>query len=263
MLSYKDGNPIAKEGNKIIYLQKEDDNEKPFDHDDYDSDISESESESDDGYEEIESNMKLEPLLDMEKRDIAYIAGPSGSGKSTFAVMLIKRFLKVYPEKDFFLFSRTDYKTDPAFNGMKVNQVTINESLIKEPIDITKELTGGCIVLFDDCNTIQDDKVKKAVDKLLADILEVGRKLGIWTVITNHLVIPNEKKIARTVLNELYSLTVFPKSGSVQQISYVLKQYFGLDKKQIEKIIKLPSRWVTIHKNYPMYVIYEHGVYLL
>jgi len=258
MLSYKDGNPIAKEGNEIIYLKKDDD-EQPYPDSDSDYDT----SDSDDTYSEIDTNYKLEPLLDMEKRDIAYIAGPSGSGKSTFAIMLIKKFLKVYPEKSFFLFSRTDYKTDPVFQGMKVYQIMIDQSLLTDPIDITKELSEGCIILFDDCNTIQDDKVKKVVDKLMADIMEVGRKLGIWTIITNHLIIPNEKKVARTILNEMHSLTVFPKSGSAQQISYVLKQYFGLDKKQIERIIKLPSRWVMIHKHYPMYVIHEYGVYLL
>lgn len=254
MLSYEEGKPIALDGKNVIHLkEKEDDG----------SEYSDSFSSDDGDMSEIFSRYRIEPILDMDNRDISYIAGPSGSGKTSFAVMLIKRFLKVHPDKDFYLFSRTDYRTDPAFSKMRINQVMIDGTLVTDPIDITQELSDGCIVLFDDCNTIQDDKIKKSVDKLLSDILEVGRKLCIWTIITNHLVIPNEKKIARTILNELHSLTVFPKSGSAQQISYVLKQYFGLSRQQIENIIQLPSRWVTIHKNYPMYVLYEKGAYIL
>ena len=258
MLSLSKGTPIAKDSNDIIYLDTEDANENSRDSYDADSD-----SYDTDIGKEYESDGKLEPLMDMTDRDLVYIAGPSGSGKSTFAVNLINRFMRVYPKYPFYLFSRTHHKDDPAFKGMRVNQVMLDESLISDPIDITKELTDGSIVLFDDINTVQDDKIKKAINKLLEDILEVGRKLRIWCVITNHLVIPNEKKIARTVLNELKKIVVFPKSGSSQQISYALKQYFGLSKKQIEDIIQLPSRWVLVSKSYPMYVTHERGIYIL
>lgn len=253
MLSFADcGRPIAKVESEVIFLRTENDY---CSEDEYDSE--------DDIGDEYETDEEIEPLIDMEKRQVSYIAGPAGSGKSTMAVKMIKRFLKVHPDKPFYLFSRSSYKDDPAFNGMRVNQIMIDESLIKQPIDITKELPGGAIVLFDDVNTILDDKVKKAVEKLMNDIMEVGRKFEVWIVITSHLVIPSEKKFARTVMNEAQTLTVFPKSGSAQQITYALKQYFGLTKQQIEKIIQLPSRWVQISKSYPMYVVYEHGVYIL
>lgn len=245
------GKPIAKIGNEVLNLQTE--------HDECDSDY---DSEDDIGTE-YETDDELEPLLDMEKRQVAYIAGPAGSGKSTMAAKMIKRFMRVHPEKPFYMFSRSSYKDDPAFSGMRVNQVMIDQSLIKQPIDITQELPGGAIILFDDVNTILDDKIKKAVEKLMADIMEVGRKFEVWIVLTSHLVIPSEKKFARTVMNEANTMTVFPKSGSAQQITYALKQYFGLTKQQIDDIIRLDTRWVQISKSYPMYVIYEHGAYLL
>jgi adenosyl cobinamide kinase/adenosyl cobinamide phosphate guanylyltransferase len=206
---------------------------------------------------------KLIPIPSIDERSIDYIAGPSGSGKSTYAANLAKSFKKIFPEKDFFIFSRTNSKNDPAFKGVKQIQVTIDESIVENPIDITKELTNGCLILFDDCNTISDDKQKKAIDHLMKDILEVGRKLNIWIIITNHLVIPDERKLARAMMNEMQSLTVFPKSGSAQQISYCLKHYYGLSKKQIEQIINLPSRWVTIYKSYPQCVLYDKGAYIL
>lgn len=251
MLSFADcGKPIAKIGEDILSIKTENDY------------CSDDDSEDDIG-DDYDTDDEVEPLLDFETRQVAYIAGPAGSGKSTMSVKMIKRFLKIHPDKQFFLFSRSSYKDDPAFNGMRVNQVMLDQSLLEQPIDITKELPGGAILLFDDVNTILDDKVKKAVEKLMADIMEVGRKFGVWIVITSHLVLPSEKKFARTVMNELHTLTVFPKSGSAQQIRYALKQYFGLSKDQIERIIQLPSRWVQISKSYPMYVVYEHGAYIL
>ena len=146
---------------------------------------------------------------------------------------------------------------------MRVQQVKIDETILEHPINIETELVGGSILLFDDCNTLQNDKLKKQIDKLMGDIMEVGRKLDITIIITNHLVIPNERKMARTLLNEAQIITVFPKSGSTQQIAYALKTYFGLSKRQIDELLDLPSRWVTVYKNYPMFVMYEYGAYIL
>lgn len=202
------------------------------------------------------------PLPDLDKREVVYIAGPSGSGKSTYAATYIKNFLTIFPEKDFFIFSRTNADNDPAFKNIQYNQVMIDQTLLENPIDITQELTEGCIILFDDVNTIQDTKLKKIVDNLMNDIMECGRKLGIYCVITNHLVIPNERKMARTVLNECTSLTVFPKSGGTQQITYALKTYFGYTQKQIAKILQTNSRWITIYKTYPQAIMTEHEVYI-
>lgn len=202
------------------------------------------------------------PLPDVDKREVVYIAGPSGSGKSTYAATYIKNFLSIFPEKDFFIFSRTSADDDPAFKNMQYSQVMVDQSLVENPIDITQELTEGCIILFDDVNTIQDPKLKKAVDNLMNDIMECGRKLGIYCVITNHLVIPNERKMARTVLNECTSLTVFPKSGGSQQITYALKTYFGYTPKQIAKILNTDSRWITIFKTYPQAIMTQHEAYI-
>jgi len=205
---------------------------------------------------------KFEPRMNPYQRNVNYIAGPSGSGKTHYAVALAKAYLKMF-DVPFFVFSRTDYRKDPAFKGMKPIQIDINESLLTDPIDITQELTGGSLVLFDDCNTIQDDKLLKVVEKLIADILEIGRKENINILYTSHLVIPNNKKAARTIMNELQTVTVFPKSGSAQQIRYALKTYFGLDNKQIDRIIQTKSRWVTVSKSYPMYVLSEKEAYIL
>jgi hypothetical protein len=251
----KNGIPIAKFINKkkshLLCIKKEDENK------------SEESEESEDFKElELEGKSNFEPRLNPYQRSVVYIAGPSGSGKSTYAVNLIKPYIKFF-DKPFYLFSRTDYKTDPAFKGLTPMQIPINDSLLINPIDITKELTGGSVVFFDDCNTIQNEKLRKVVQKMMEDILEVGRKLDITIIITSHLVIPSSREFARTVMNEIQTLTVFPKSGSSQQISYALQTYFGLKKSQIEEILQIKSRWVTISKSYPMYVLSNKLAYIL
>lgn len=273
MFNFNSGIPIArvfggKDNGKLLYISSEEQKiKKGKDSDSYFDSSSESSSESessDENFKEYEiENGRLEPRLDINERSVSYIAGPSGSGKTSYAVNIIKPYLKFFPEKPFYLFSRTESQNDPAFRGMSPIQVPINDELLKNPIDITKELVGGSILLFDDVNTIQNDKLKKNIDKLIADILEIGRKLNITIIITNHLVIPNEKKVARTILNEMQALTIFPKSGSSQQIRYSLKTYFGLSNKQIDDLLKIDSRWITISKKYPMYVMHEHGCFIL
>jgi ABC-type polar amino acid transport system ATPase subunit len=204
------------------------------------------------------------PIPDLDNRFVEYIAGPSGSGKSTIASEIATEFKKKNPSKPIYIFSRTEAEKDPAFTKLKPYQIEIDESLLDDPVDITQEITeGGCLMIFDDCGTIHNDKLRKEVEKIMADAMEVGRKLNCNIIITNHLVIPNEKKFARTVLNEMNMLTVFPKSGSSQQIKYALKTYYGLNNNQIEKILKLPSRWVRISKTCPQYVLYQGGAFIL
>ena len=247
--------------NEIIYSNSTSlfgNNNNTYDSDDY-GESSDCEEEFtkitlDDGY--------INPLLPTGERSVCYIAGPSGSGKTTYALQLIKNYLKIFPNKDFFLFSRTNYKNDTAYSGMKVLQIPIDDNLLKTPINIENELSRGSILLFDDCNTIQNDKLKKNVDKLMCDIMEVGRKLDITIIITNHLILPNEKQMGRTIMNETQYLTIFPKSGGNYQINYVLKTYFGFSKSQIKKIFSLESRWVTISKKYPLTVLFNTGCYI-
>lgn len=266
MFSYKKGKPIAYItggylDTKILHTCE--DNKSESESGSSESISSEYESNNNEKKYVMLPVGKFSPLLNPNERSVSYVAGPSGSGKTTYALKLIKNYAKIHPKKIFILFSRTDYKSDPAYKGLRANQILIDENLITDPIDITQELKNGCIVLFDDCNTIQNDAIKKVVDKLMGDIMEIGRKLDITIIITNHLVIPNEKKIARTIMNEMHSLTCFPKSGSSQQISYALSKYFGLNKQQISQIMNISSRWVTISKTYPMYVLYETGCFML
>jgi hypothetical protein len=221
----------------------------------------------DNGFDEIDllEGGTVRPFMDfINERCVCFLGGPAGSGKSTFAINLIKDYLKLFPETEFYLFSRTDGRKDPAFKGVKINQIKLDESILENPIDIEKELgSRKSILFFDDCGTIINDDVRKYVEKLMMDIMEVGRRLQINIIITNHLINPNDRKFGRVLLNEMQFFCCFPRSGSSYQIRYCLKNYFGLSKKQIDHIMKLPSRWVYISKKYPMTVMSEKGIYIL
>lgn len=204
---------------------------------------------------------KMIPLPNIDTREVVYIAGPSGSGKSTYAANYIKIYKKIFPKNPIIIFSRKD--SDPVLDELKPSRFIIDESIVDEPIDIIKELDHGACILFDDCNTFQDEKIKKAVAKLMHDILEIGRSANIYCVVTSHLINPNERKDARTIWNEAHTVTIFPKSGNRHGMTYALKNYCGFDNKQINEILSLPSRWVTIGKQYPLYVLHERGIELI
>jgi len=206
---------------------------------------------------------KLVPILNEQDREISYIAGPSGSGKSTLAATLTKEWMDKHPKRDVYFFSRTNYVDDPAYKDLKMFQIKIDESMINDPIDITSEITEEALCIFDDVTTIQEKALKEKVELLMSDIMEVGRKLRIWIIITSHLINPNDKKLGRTIMNEMQSLYIFPQGGSSYQINFALSKYIGLSKKEINKIMEIPSRWVKISKIYPQYVMYDKGGYLI
>lgn len=205
---------------------------------------------------------KLMPMIDVEDRQVVYIAGPSGSGKSTYASALATTYKKIWPEREIYFFSRTAVEDDPAYKKLKPTQVMLDETIVTDPIDIN-EFEHGSLIIFDDCNTITNGAIRKSVLHIIKDILEVGRKMGLWIIITSHLINPSDRDFSRTVLNELHTLTFFPRSGSSYQIKYALQKYFGLNNKEVDKLLKIPSRWVTINRSYPTYVAYDKGVFLL
>jgi energy-coupling factor transporter ATP-binding protein EcfA2 len=203
----------------------------------------------------------LQPIPNIKTREIPYVAGPSGSGKSTWASKFAELYHKLHPDNEIYIFSRV--AKDPAFDKLHPVRVPVDESLVADPIDIMEEIEDHDLVIFDDCDTITDDKVKKAISKVKNDILETGRHKNICCIVTSHLINGNDRKDSRTILNECHNLTIFPASGGAYGIKYALKNYWGMGAKDIDKIMKLPSRWVTISKNYPQYVLYEKGSYIL
>lgn len=199
----------------------------------------------------------LVPLPRTDKRDCYYIAGAEGSGKSFFASKYIKEYQKLFPNKDFYIFSKV--KDDEALDDLEPKRIELDDDIIDDPIEV-EELKDS-IVLFDDIDTINDKQILETVRNLRDSILEVGRHHNIYILTTAHNMTNN--KATKMSLLESSCVVFFPGMGDKYHINRFLKEYVGLDKAQINKIYGLPSRWVMIHKRAPNYVMYEKGVYLL
>lgn len=203
-----------------------------------------------DGYMQLLPNTKT--------RDTHFVAGKSGSGKSTWISKYLAEYKKMYPDNNIFLISRLD--EDDVLDKYNPIRIELNHEIVDDPIDPVEELQNS-LCIFDDTDTIGDKKIKAAINNLKDDLLQIGRHQNTFLCIVSHLI--NNYKETRTVLNESMYITFFPQAGSPHGIKYMLKNNMGLDKKQIERIMSLPSRWVTIRNMCPLAVIYEKGIYLL
>lgn len=216
--------------------------------------------DSEEGFNEMNfKDATLEPLPNpFLDREVGYTAGPSGSGKSTMTLKYAKNYRKLFPENNIYVFSRLEI--DPALLKLGAIPVNIDDNL--DNLDVIRDIRDA-LCIFDDIDTITDKKLRDKVYAISLDILETGRHNNIYAIITSHLINGNDKKMMRTNFNESKFITLFPKGGNARAIRYALKEYIGLDNKQVDEILKLKSRWVTIHKQYPQFYYYENGAKML
>ena len=191
-----------------------------------------------------------------EKTRSILIAGPAGSGKSTYVMNYATMWKKLNPESRIVLFSKI--VDDPSLEGLEVQRVYLTEDLVKSPLEI-EDVKENTMVIFDDCDALSSKNLANSIYQFQMQLLELGRHYNIQVVITSHLIVGTRSQLqARTILNEMNCLTVFPGSGSAAQIKFALTKYFGMTTKQIRAIQDLKSRWVTLVKVYPQFVISEH-----
>lgn len=189
-----------------------------------------------------------------DKVRVLYVSAPSGSGKSTYVAEYAKLFKKLYPDCRIILFSRID--NDPAFDDLCYKKIILTDELAENPLQL-EEATPGSLIIFDDIDTISNKRLLHSILNFQSQLLEMGRHSRIGCIITSHLINGVIRNQTKTIMNEMQSLTVFPQSGSVKQIRYVLEQYFGFTRDQIDKVLKMDSRWITIFKNYPQILMSE------
>lgn len=202
---------------------------------------------------------KFQPIPNETAR-VIYVAGQSGYGKSTYCANYAKLFKKLYPDSTIILFSRIE--DDPAFKGLEYNRVLLSDTLVENPIQL-EEVMPNSLIIMDDIDTVSNTKLLRSLWNFEAQVLEMGRHKNIKIMITSHLIISNERKRAKTIFNELHTLTIFPQSGSFKQIADVLEHYFGMRRHEIDKILAIDSRWVTIYKGFPRILLSERNAMFL
>ena len=192
------------------------------------------------------------------ERSINYVTGASGSGKSHWSKKYIDEYHRIYPKRDVYIFSAL--KDDKTLDKLKyLKRIKLEGEFLTDQIDV--KIFKDSMVIFDDTDTIDSKFLRQKVYSILGQILQTGRHHSISCVYTSHLA--TDKGNTKLILAETHSVTIFPTGLGGRSIKYLLEQYFGLDKIQIQKIKRLKSRWVTILKTYPMCVVSEKDCYLL
>ena len=191
------------------------------------------------------------------QRQVFMVSGMSGSGKSTYTASLCRTYKKQFPDNSIILFSNKP--SDPVFDRLDyVQRIVINEDLLEDPITLNE--MENSLIVFDDVEYSSNKQIDNELDRIRDLILQQGRSYHCSFVYITHQ--SNNYKQTRTILNECNSITIFPSMTTRYSLNYLLSRYFGFSKNQINKICKLPSRWVTIYKSPPL-ITYSSGAYLI
>jgi len=201
----------------------------------------------------LDAKVFIHPSIKTERM---MISGKSGSGKSTLMSKYMLLYLSMFPDKSITLISRTD--GDPAFDGIPLNFILADDSLLEDPITI--EELAGSLVVFDDVDNLQNEKLDKSVHKLVDDIFCNGRKLDIHVAYLSHMILNYRK--TRNILAEADKVVMFNMGPSMQNRNFVAK-HLGFDKHQVKKVMDLKSRWFCINTSYPNYVLSDHEIFLV
>lgn len=204
------------------------------------------------------STFSLNINPDPTKRFIYYIAGASGSGKSYIAKHIAEQYQKLFKGRPVYLVSKL--KEDETLDGMKEPPLRLNIEKITENPMTDLEPVRETLVIFDDYDTLLG-KEAKAVQQLIDDICIMGRHTVTSILILSHH-LSNFKK-TRLCLTEATHFVVYPQSTGAHALNYFLKTYVGMGPKEVQAIKNTGSRWLCIHKNFPIYYITETEAGLL
>lgn len=192
-----------------------------------------------------------------KERSIYYISGQSGSGKSYYTNKLTEEYHSMFPKNSIYLFSFLT--EDKSITNRKIKRIKLNEEFLQTQFSLDD--FKDSLLIFDDVDSIKDKLLKDKLFNILDILLQCGRHSSSSVIYCSHL--PCNGKDTRMILNECTSLTLFPANMNHRALKYVLGEYFGLDKKQIERIKKLDSRHITIARTFPLVLLHNKGAYIL
>jgi len=193
-----------------------------------------------------------------QNRFIAYIVGASGSGKSYFASNLAEEYRLLYPKNPIYLLSYLS--DDSSIDRVKgIKRIQLNDDFLEETIEC--EDLKNSLTIWDDVDCITDKKMKLKLKELLTKILNTGRHTFTSLIYLSHIACNGVE--TKGILNEAHSITFFNATLGGRTKSYLLNQYLGLNKKQIEAIDNIEGRAITILKTYPMVMIAEKEIQLV
>ncbi len=184
------------------------------------------------------------------------ISGTTLCGKSFFTSMIIRSYKKQYKDNDVIIFSNLE--SDPVLDRYKPTRIELSDDLIEDPIEL--EELHDSLVIFDDIDSLVNKNVRKAVHELRDQIFSTGRHHQIACITTSQLLLKGHE--SKGSLENTNLVVLFPVASRSQVFSF-LKDKMHFDKTIMDKICKLKSRWVAIHKACPMFCLHERGFFFL
>lgn len=176
-----------------------------------------------------------------------FVAGRAGSGKSFWVAKYLKEFKKFYPKRKIYLISQKS--SDKLLDGLIHKRIPIEDL---ESAQFEADDFKECLLLFDDVDVISDKKQEKEVFNLIAKVLEVGRSLDTYLILTLHIAASHNQ--SKRILNASTHFVYF-KDSATHSNEYVLQNYFGFDKDELKALKKLNSRSITIIRDVPQLVL--------
>jgi hypothetical protein len=216
------------------------------------------------GLQKVNHKLKKEISLDCGRMFIlpapaperVFVAGKSGSGKSCIAALYMNEYRRMYPNNSIYLISRHD--DEHAYSTIEHTPISL-ESLEEGEVPELEDLSNS-LVVFDDCDNLQNKELSATLRALGDNLISNGRKYGIYTMWLNHQLMDYSK--TRNLLMEANKV-VFFASGDNYHVSEYLRRYAQLSKANIKKILDLRSRWTMLSTTIPQYVVHEHGAFVL
>lgn len=238
-----DSYPIAKLGNRLIYINRENHNSK-------------CEGKMLKALEK--EKFKLIPNLN-KHRDCIYISASSGAGKTYFAKEYIKIYKKIYPKRKIYLFGKKD--TDISIDDINPIRIKIDQKYIDDKSKLDYKLFDNSVVIFDDAENISSDpKIKKEIINIRNEILNLGRDKNITIIILTHVTM--NYQFTKNIISECNIYVIFPKSGQYNQYIQFLITHVGLSKKQAKAMLNVYSRWLVIFNECPVSFMTENKIFM-
>ena len=207
-------------------------------------------------FPEIQMPERIFPCFHVEQGDAfaIFISGRKKSGKSWLIKEILQEVLSRVNKKVYLISPHT---VDPSIDDGFEEGVIIR----LEPNEYQMELVKDSIVIFDDVDSLPDEKIIDKVYLFVKKLLQGARKQGTDVIFANHTLRNSGK--TKAVIRESDFYFIFPGTGNDAQIESFMKEYVDKDRQTIRDILSVRnSRWVMIHNAAPFFVLTEHDIYM-
>jgi hypothetical protein len=197
--------------------------------------------------------IQLAPSI-KDERSLIYVVGASGSGKSFWTTQYVKEYLKKLKKNKVHLISPiTD---DKNINSLNPNRINPNTQAFLDDPPVCEDFKDSLLIL-DDVEAY-DKKTLNRVMTLVNSIATVGRHANVSLMFLAHTACNGH--MSKLLLSECHAIVLFPANMSGKTSKYLLDNYFGFNKSQIQSIKNVNSRAIVIVKSYPMIIVTERMV---